>query len=492
MSTAFKPENLLCNEAITRENLYKAEKDRSLLILQRNALRGGVQDVKKLEDAEATARREYSQKFTEMTTGYSDTAINVIQLYFDSVTAKAQDKLKAIAAIGDDKKTELDSCLAFANISPLTDEQFKKLRSMQADCFKRQEAVQTAGEALSRAQMAAASARGGDVSAILETLEERIASLTLDIEFFKKSLSGSVNPLGASITKVDANGNKDKDQTPAPETAQGYNGRVDEDAKVPEQTDNASIWQEIVLTYKHTHIEKSTMTSTSVSHSNWSVGLFFGSASGSSDSASASSSYKHNAENTDIQIAMRVMKVSINRPWMNTNLLGQTQSFYHTNPTPISAGEISDVRNRLRNHVAIEKAEQTILPSWSTGFIVAKDVHIVMKSDEKFESNEASDIQKSANSGGGFLCFSCGKSESSSDHRTNASVTSTEKTLNIKIPAPQILGWICELAPQDKCASAYTPLPEREFATKTKVASKEMDSGKEDRPGLLPTPPPSR
>ncbi len=474
---------------MSRQNLFSAEKERSLLILQKNALQGGVQDIKKLEAAEIAARRELSQKHTEMIAGYSDTAINVIELYFDAVSANALNKLKAITDIADGKKPELDNALGRAGISSLTDEQFKKLRTMQAECLKKQEAVKMAGEAFSRAQLAAASARGGDVSAILETLEQRITSLSFDIDYLKRSLAGSANPSGTPITKIKADGTADTEQTKAPEDTAGYNGKVDTAAKLPEQKDNASIWQEIVLTYKANKIEKSSMSSSSVAHEDWSVGLFFGSASGSRDSASGESSFKHSAENTDIQVAMRVMKVSITRPWMDTQLLGQTKSFFHSNVMPISAGKPSSIKSALKNHTPIDKASKTILPTWSTGFIVAKDVHIVMNSDEKFEANEAHDIQNSANAGGGFLCFSCGKSESSSDHRTAASVTSTEKTLNIKIPAPQILGWICQLAPEDECLHEYTPFPEGEFV---KTSARREEKEKEDQDNLPPTPPPSR
>ena len=134
------------------------------------------------------------------------------------------------------------------------------------------------------------------------------------------------------------------------------------------------------------------------------------------------------------------------------------------------------------------------MPSWTTGFVVAKDVHILFKSDEAFTAEHVSDIQKSSQTGGGFLCFSCSKSESSSDHRTEAQVVATGNTLSIKIPAPQILGWISELCPEDKCQANYMPLRTDEIKLQPHADVKKdvVNAATAGERALPLSPPPSR
>ena len=136
------------------------------------------------------------------------------------------------------------------------------------------------------------------------------------------------------------------------------------------------------------------------------------------------------------------MKVGITRPWFNGNLLRESQEFWHTNSVAINSGPPSKIKNGLAvpDQAVLDKENNTTMPLWTTGFFVAKDVHILFNSEEEFTSDHVSDIQKSLQAGDGFLCFSCSKSESSSDHAAEAQAVATKNTLSIKIPAPQILG----------------------------------------------------
>ena len=497
LSTNFKPEDLLSSETMVRQQLLTAEKERASLILQKNALLAGQQDVARAEADVKIARDELALANSELVTGYSDTAINCIQLYFDAKTKNAGDKAAAINNIATNAESaalaEVNNSLKSLFEPPLTTEQFTKIKNMQAECIKKQAAMQKAGEAYSRAQLAASAARASDKSTALQTIDERISSLTMDIDFYTKSLKGSENPTGATIKKFKPDGTED-----TTETAPATNGpAAPSHIELPHQDgDKASIWQEIIITYEKDTVKKSEMATSSVSHSDWSVGLFFGSASGSSDSAASDNASKHNMANTDISIGMRVMKVGITRPWFNGNLLHQSQEFWHTNSVPINSGPPSKIKNGLASteQTVLDKANSTSMPSWTTGFLVAKDVHILFKSDEQFTSDHVSDIRKSSQAGGGFLCFSCSKSESSLDHCTEVQTVATDKTLSIKISAPQILGWISELCPEDRCQKNYTPLrPDEVKLHPPKDVKKEaVNASAADGGALPPSPPPSR
>jgi hypothetical protein len=469
LSTAFKPQDLLSDASIIREQILDKEKERAGLLLRQNALKAGQQDVAALEDAEAQARASYSSARDKMLKGYSDTAITIIQEYFNVMN-------KAGAAVEKLTEDDVNAALKQSLEPPLSAAQFQKLRDMQGTVIEAQSAVQNASEALSRAQLAAAAARGSDGSTTLYNIEQRVQALTLDIDYLNKVLSASDNPLGVSL-KVpkpnDAQGNPVPDgsvsATDAP--AKVPTG----DAPLPPQDEDASVWTEIVLSYTQSTSATSNMQYASASESNWKVGLFFGSASGSKSESTSGSASSFDATNTDIKIAFRCMKVVLNRPWLSGSMLMQSKEFVRSLRTEISGGAPGEVKAALEaktggegaNPGLVTKAQKALLPAWPTAFIIVKDVHIILDAGVKWERSMVQDMQKRMSAGGGVLCFSVSKSESSSEHRAAASMSSEETRLSIKIPAPQIIGWIQELCPVDETQTSYTVLKDSEYEEAT-------------------------
>ncbi|KAK4096992.1 hypothetical protein N658DRAFT_510776 [Parathielavia hyrcaniae] len=404
LSTNFTHEDLLDEPSIVRQKLYDAEKNRAALINRRNAVSTGKQDIPAVEEAERTALKELAEAQKSMTVGFADTTMRLVKLYFEAVTKGAINRAATL---------------------------------LSASCLDKQALAQTASETLSQARLATADAKGKDPTNLLNQLNDQIASLTLDIDYYHKILESADNPLPA---------------------------------KLPKATDGeASIWQEIVLTCTKNTGASSNMSSSKVAHNNWQTGLWFWSASGSSDSAESESATKHNTTNTDIQIAFRAMKVAIQRPWMNAGILAQSSSFYRTVKDPISSLSPADTKTKLNSlNTSVPNAENSLLPSFPTSFVVVKDVHIVFAATGNFDDSFVKNATKSASSGGGFMCFSTGKSEASSDHREGAVVSSDGTHLSIKIAAPQIIGWINELVPKDNSAVNYNTYPEDEFKTSPK------------------------
>ncbi|PON22155.1 hypothetical protein TGAM01_v209029 [Trichoderma gamsii] len=104
-----------------------------------------------------------------------------------------------------------------------------------------------------------------------------------------------------------------------------------------------------------------------------------------------------------------------------------------------------------------------MISTWATAYVVVKDVHIILRNDKEFSEAERLDMQSCSSSGGGFLCFQASKSSFSLDHHEAFTMKSDNKTISIKIPAPQILGWCSQLAPQDDSLPMYTPFGANKF-----------------------------
>ncbi|KAJ4202693.1 hypothetical protein NW759_015343 [Fusarium solani] len=368
LSTNFRPEDLLSNVDYTRTQLQNATKERTILIMRRDALVNGRQDIKALEKAATDASNALRTAQVNMVKGYGDNAISCIQMYFDVVSKNAQNKTAAIKGLTDTNMTELNAALEKTSEPKLSPEQWNSLKDMQAKCLQNQANVATANDALLDAQMAASQARGSDPTNALEVMNERITSLTMDIDYYNKMLVASSNPMQVPITvaTVDAEG-KPITKTTDPE---GKRAPDPAPALPPSQDgDGASVWTDFLLSSK-------------ASTSN---------GSGHSDSSSADTSKKASTQNTNIHIGFRAMKVTIDRPWFNAQLLGRTEESMHFNAAKISTGKPQEVHDKLDKGETVNGAN-CLLPSWASAFIVVKDVHIVMSSASTFDASEISDM----------------------------------------------------------------------------------------------------
>ncbi|KAJ3524756.1 hypothetical protein NM208_g11931 [Fusarium decemcellulare] len=159
LSTNFRPEDLLSNVDNTRAQLQAATKERTILIMRRDALVNGRQDIKALEKAATDASNALRAQQVAMVKGYGENAINCAQMYFDVVSKKAQNKTAAIKGLTDTNMNELNAALKQSTEPPLTADQWNSLKDMQAKCLQNQANVATANDALLDAQMAASQAR---------------------------------------------------------------------------------------------------------------------------------------------------------------------------------------------------------------------------------------------------------------------------------------------------------------------------------------------
>lgn len=489
LATNFRPEDLLDDVGLVRDRLFATNKNRAALLDRRNTILSGQQDISELKTAEDIARADLAKAQIDMTAGRDDLVIKLIQLYFETKTKKMFDAISGVDELKLAGKGELNHALQAAGISRslMTDEQFNTLCDSQKACLTKRATLEQASEAYTRAQLALAQAKS-DNTTLLAQLQHQIDALTLDVDYYKKVLENAVNPLGTLIV---VNGNEvrpfDDSNRPTP----------DKVPELPPDSDGASIWQEVVLSYDADENASSRLSTAQMSLQNWQTGLWFWPANDSSDSWSG-----YSVKNTSVKIAMRMMKVAIERPWLSPGVLGRTKDFYHAGGSKISKMNPSEVKATLSTQ-GESPSKGTVFASMPTAFIVAKDVHIILSSSTAFDYFFISSVRSSLNSGGGFLCFSTSKTEGSSNQRESAVVKSDSHTLDIKILSPQIIGWISELTPKDECSETYTSFPDDEFADKAlqpqlnglrvaaSTANKTEDSvlTNDDAPNTPPTPP---
>jgi hypothetical protein len=202
-----------------------------------------------------------------------------------------------------------------------------------------------------------------------------------------------------------------------------------------------------------------------------------------------SSQFKSTKSSQEFEIAMRVMKVTINRGgWFNPTILKMSGAFYHLASLPIGStlsassvhtifGKNEDPHTQIKesltvtlpisNHLEQIPANQyykygddkegsgntahALLPTFPTSFVIAKDVVIRVSADSE-EHDETKEKTSSITTNHSSSWWSRGKTTTdSSSSESNSSFNSSEHgSTYIRIPGPQILGWFSEFVHADQ------------------------------------------
>ncbi|KAJ7092313.1 hypothetical protein B0H15DRAFT_905677 [Mycena belliarum] len=238
-----------------------------------------------------------------------------------------------------------------------------------------------------------------------------------------------------------------------------------------ENTSGGSRWQTITLTsssstraalakdhseallpifLRHTDIPQSTA---------WSCNLWIASGSGGSSSASGASATSTAATDDTIDLAFRATLVTVDRGgWFQPQFFKESKAFYKVN------NEISWVDDK-------EKSVNGLMPGFPVAFLIAKDIVVrVAHSATNTSDSKTSDMASSASShqsgfisSGGFLCFSYSKSSSSSSSSEASSFQAYSNGYILKIPGPQILGYMIQKTDSDDAQLMPAELPEGFF-----------------------------
>ena len=160
---------------------------------------------------------------------------------------------------------------------------------------------------------------------------------------------------------------------------------------------------------------------------------------------------------------MLATKVLIERPWMHPEIFSMTKKFFKaidmdiTTPAgdPIVNKELmsGDLGGSVTTSVAdanCTRLNNGILPGYPVALLLVKDVTIKMKLKANKTKAMQAHSESNESSGGGFLCFSVSKNQSSSSDSKAASSYAMGGDYVFRIPAPQIVGVWNQILPPDK------------------------------------------
>ncbi|KAF5982771.1 hypothetical protein FBULB1_4091 [Fusarium bulbicola] len=399
------------NTGSIRSQLQDAISQCSFLKARRDTL-VAVGDLKSLQKAVENARAAADATEAEMAKGFTDTVAQCIKLYFAQACSKTQDGIEAVKGLSDTNKMELNALLQKYQAGPLSDEQWKSLVAFQLNHVQNSTDLAKASEALTRAQTEVSQATSRDSRLDLYTINDQIASLTVEIEKFQ----GMLRETGSQNYE---------------ETSRALQGNT----SVPG-------WETLTIDSRASTQTQSRLSCTSTSNLAWSTNILSYSESGSTSFGAADQEITLSTENTDVKVVFSATKVTIDRPWFSAQVLGKSTD----STADISAGNPEDVRKLFASGSTIDTTECQ-LPAWTTSFLVVQDICIALTSHTTFQGSQVQDIDNCLSSGGSLLVFRASKSDTNGNQGAGYSTKGDNKMVRVSISAPQILGWFTQISP---------------------------------------------
>lgn len=221
--------------------------------------------------------------------------------------------------------------------------------------------------------------------------------------------------------------------------------------------DANAMFMDVSIAYKKDEAQGKSFAESSSSQSRFNVsGLFF-SVGGQRSEASGASTVEQHALSSSFQLGFRVAKVTIDRGgWFNPALFTMSRSFYRlasairASPTTKPAkSDIVPPKPTGAGAATAPKRPEGLLAAYPVAFVVAKDM--TLRIEDHATANVVAKAMKETSStvGGGFLCFSASHASAGRSTAESTYHGAFDDYYYIRIPGPQIIGWILQLTDPD-------------------------------------------
>ncbi len=368
-------------------------------------------------DALTQAQSAYQDAQDSLLTTYTRNAATAVKIYLSKTQSKKDDqasKTKNVNGIlggleKDSPSSDADEGKTGRG-GTLTDDDVNKIMDGQKTLIAAQSKVQATG-----LNMADAANKVG-----------RDEAEYMDLHIYVDKLAAALKQVVALRKQLDITANVPSDSVI---------NKIYPDAK-------SEAFTEALVTFQKQDMSDQSTLTTSFSQTSWSVDLFFGSASGTKSKQQTDFTHDVMSDSTDFQIGMLLAKVEIDRSWFDPGIFDRTQDMHRIGATPISHGPLKPEQ--------FKNANSTILPTFPTAFVIAKDITIKIAIEAGKTSQASHVLDTHESESGGFLCFSV--SHVAADHEESKVFSSHVEGTNvvIRIPAPQIIGWYQEFVPLDQ------------------------------------------
>lgn len=447
----------MATESLVAEYRAKQQRLRSLKaqFAEQTSIEISPDEQERLKTEIENRRQRLSRSQQDLISQYGSGALSavkaVISIYKNEGNpyAKAQDVIDKVRSAKDKQKLDVTENRIYGLLENIADDVVKNvIQSCQA-----QDAVLQDINRFNEALMASSEAKVRDMTLQKQRIEEQIQTVQADLDFLTPLVTGTIAATSAE-------------------------GAADADAALLTSSDEAQDenFMDVIIKSNEYGSFSSNSTSSSSSQSSWNLGGWFWSAGGSRSTQSAAESQKKVELNKKLEIGFRIKKVSIDRGgWFNPTIFKLSDNYYRLADIRVSRGltksdiykassagaNSSSQLNALVTYDAEVNGETKklsyVLPSFPTGFVIAKDITIRIQCEKADAESSRKYMEQSDARGGGIFGFRANSGSSSKSQSESAYFGSTSNYFYIRIPGPQILGWFLELTPADN-ASPYQKL----------------------------------
>ncbi|TCD66126.1 hypothetical protein EIP91_001735 [Steccherinum ochraceum] len=423
LSTAFTPEDLTTNADALVQQINTKSQQLDVLNSQLVALQLGQKgDVDDLEKRVETAQGSVDTQLTNLQMTYTNNVISMAKTCIDKQGELDTDQLAAVAT--------------GINLDPAM---FDQLAEDMGAVATAQQALTAASRAYARALADFALAQATDTKQQQEQIRQQITSLTKEIDNLTSRYQ-SLNKVGERPTAPPA----------TPTTT------VEDEALLPPTNNDAggSRWQEIVM---HNIVQsdyskqsdRASGSTTSMTCNLWAL-----SGSGELTTSSAEASQVTSKMRNEVWVGFRATLVTVDRAgWFQPQFFKQSAGYYHVarnmfwSRWPTGVASVADLKKA--GDPAFQVVNQGLLPAYPQAIIICKDITIKISNDNTSTATSSVNMQSMAAASGGVLCFSFSSSDSDSSSDNTYSFKQCSDGCVIRIPGPQILGYIMQFTEND-------------------------------------------
>ncbi|KAF8165904.1 hypothetical protein B0H34DRAFT_780581 [Crassisporium funariophilum] len=435
LSTSFTMEDLTNDPDLIAQQIDNKSKqldfmNTRLAVIQHNP---GA-SVKEIQAKLDMAQDAYDKASSELSTTYTS---NVIAL--------------ARTCINANNEFVLEDFKPAARVAKIADKAFEKIEVGMKTLADAQLAVTKTSRALTQLMSAKSLAEASDTAQEIITLTCEITALTKDI--------------AELTTRLQSLRYKPKPEAPVADPKVPVAPTSVGDFKMfppDNSTSGGSRWQDVYVSSSVKDIYTASSDRSAASTSKSDVSLFFGSYHSESSESSASSSAVDKEASTKVELGFRATMVTVDRGgWFQPQFFKQSAGFHNIDPSiswskwPDNITSINQLAEN--NGAAYEHINKNLLPAFPVGFLICKDITIKIHMESNDMKKAGEEMEKYSATSAGILCFSTSSSNTSKASDKSYAFNQTEDGCVIRIPGPQILGYILQFTDSDKT----TPIPDK-------------------------------
>lgn len=386
--------------------------------------------MKECQDALIADEKTYTEKYGEATFQVAKLALQFVSMGNMSGFLKG----KTISTITN--SLNIPNMMNAVGVETTDEESFKQIVGDITSMYQTHLDYFDKYSQLADLQLADAKLHSANSQEMVNLLKERIAIVSDEVQQLKQILSSSFI-------------NDDKKNTSS-------------DLLPQSKYDSDGLFSEIIISNSKMEEQSEDKNSAVSANANGSMRHFLFHASVNAQYSSSSHEFTKSISTAQVQIGMRVMKVSIERGgWFDPGIIDISQSYMHIKSSLVASYGVTTnaILSKFNNSSSSESVtnDGSILPGFPSAFLVAKDIHIKV-SGMKSDTSNYNAFKKATATGSTNLFGIRMSGNVAIENTTDKTKGNNEVTdISIKIPGPQIIGWFMQLTPKDK-SDNYTPL----------------------------------